>query len=265
MNEWTKPERLRAQYRDAGNLDARIALHARYSTNRYGFHRWVLDQIDAPADAAVLDAGCGSARLWSGNAARTPPGWRVTLADFSPGMLADASRTVAGLRPQFALLNADIQSLPLDDALFDVVIANHMLYHVADRPRAYAEIRRVLRPGGLLVAATNSRGTMREYDQLVARFTPDPAARSFQPSESFSLESGGAELADHFAAVELRRYEDALEVTESAPLVAYAASCGMMDPSQLAAMGAFLDAEIAERGPFRISKDVGLFLARRAA
>lgn len=263
MHEWMKPERLRAQYGDAGNLDARIALHARYSTNPYGFYRWVLDQIAAPAGAAVLDAGCGSARLWSGNAARIPAGWRITLADFSPGMLRDARRTVAGLRPQFALLNANLQDLPLADGAADVVIANHMLYHVPDRPRAYAEIRRVLRPGGLLVAATNGRSTMHEYDQLVARFTPDPAARSFQPAESFSLETGGAELAAQFDSVELRRYEDALEVPEAAPLVAYAASSGRMAPDQLAAMGDFLAAEIAERGPFRITKDVGLFLARR--
>ena len=43
---------------------------------------------------------------------------------------------------------------PYDDASFDAVIANHMLFHVPDRAKALAEMRRVLRPGGKLYTST---------------------------------------------------------------------------------------------------------------
>ena len=49
----------------------------------------------------------------------------------------------------------DAQELPFPDDAFDVVVANHMLYHVPEPARAAAEIGRVLRPDGLLLAATN--------------------------------------------------------------------------------------------------------------
>ncbi len=48
----------------------------------------------------------------------------------------------------------DAQSIPFEDETFDAVIANHMLYHVPDRPKAIAEIKRVLKPGGRLIATT---------------------------------------------------------------------------------------------------------------
>ena len=51
---------LQDQYRNASNLNARLALHARFSVNGYGWHRWVFDQIDLPASARVLRAGLRS-------------------------------------------------------------------------------------------------------------------------------------------------------------------------------------------------------------
>ena len=50
------------------------------------------------------------------------------------------------------------QDLPYADESFDVVAALWMLYHVPDVDRALAEVRRVLRPGGLFVAVTNGDG-----------------------------------------------------------------------------------------------------------
>jgi hypothetical protein len=38
---------MREQYRDSANLDARVQLHERFSTNRYGWHPWVFDQTSA--------------------------------------------------------------------------------------------------------------------------------------------------------------------------------------------------------------------------
>ena len=47
---------------------------------------------------------------------------------------------------EYGLVVCDAQSLPFDRESFDAVVANHMLYRVHDRQRAYSEIRRVLEP-----------------------------------------------------------------------------------------------------------------------
>src|SRR4051794_3247217 len=131
------------QYRDSGNLRARMTIHERFSINRRGWHRWVFDQVDLPAGARVLELGCGPGRLWQENADRLPPAWRLTLTDYSPGMAREAREGLrTGLPPgALTVLVADAQSLPCPDRAFDAVIANHMLYHVPDRARAYAEVR----------------------------------------------------------------------------------------------------------------------------
>jgi len=68
-------------------------------------------------------------------------------------MLA-AARSRAG--SHVFLIAGDAQWLPFADASFDCILAMHMLYHVPDRDLAIAEMRRVLRPGGVLLALTNS-------------------------------------------------------------------------------------------------------------
>jgi ubiquinone/menaquinone biosynthesis C-methylase UbiE len=73
----------------------------------------------------VLEVGCGDGNIWRENLDRIPPGWRLTLTDFSPGMV-DAARAVLGDRAEYAV--ADVQELPFSDASFDAVIANHMLF-----------------------------------------------------------------------------------------------------------------------------------------
>src|SRR5205823_13608729 len=63
----------------------------------------------------------------------------------------------------------DVQALPFADGEFDLVVAAWMLYHVPDLDRGLAEIARVLRPGGVLVAATNSLQHMQELWDLARR------------------------------------------------------------------------------------------------
>jgi len=83
-------EAVEDQYRDASNLNARIALHRRFSTNKAGWTRWVFDQLALPQECAILELGCGPADLWQQNAGCIPEGWHITLSDFSPGMVEKA-------------------------------------------------------------------------------------------------------------------------------------------------------------------------------
>ena len=91
MANYSNPDYLHKQYGDLSNLDARVALHARFSTSPIDWQRWVFDQLDLPAEARVLELGSGPGWLWRGNVERIPAGWTVTLSDFSPGMVETAA------------------------------------------------------------------------------------------------------------------------------------------------------------------------------
>jgi ubiquinone/menaquinone biosynthesis C-methylase UbiE len=254
------------QYNDAAKLNDRIQLHVRFSTNPYDWHRWVFDQIAAEPNSRVLEVGCGPGQLWLQNRDRLPAGWRVTLADFSAGMLADAQRALGSFGRPLTFEQADAQALPFADASFDLLIANHMLYHVPDRPRALAEFRRVLRPGGALIAATNGEAHLQELRDLVARFAPELSAWGGSGIEVFSLENGAAQLAPWFAPVELRRFPNALVVTEAAPLSAFILSMNTLAElhgARRAELEAFVERELhSQGGAIHITKDAGLFVAR---
>ena len=99
----------RVQYRTPDALEARIALHARFSTNRQGFGPWLFEQLEVPDDARILELGCGQGNFWSGVLERVPRGWALRLSDFSPGMVR-ATRNVFSSAPdlhaRFACLDA---------------------------------------------------------------------------------------------------------------------------------------------------------------
>ena len=262
MTRYTDRKLLRDdQYADSSNLDARAALHREYGTAERGWFDWVFDRFVLPADARVLEVGCGPGYLWRETADRVPDEWRVTLTDLSEGMVAEAREALAG-DPRYAFDVADAESLPFPDDAFDAVVANHMLYHVPDRDAALAEFRRVLEPGGRLYAATNGERSMRRLRELQDRFAGNDVASLID--HGFTLESGESQLADHFSEVTLDRFDHSLVVTEAEPIVAYAASSPRsdLDEAGLRALGEHVESIIADAGAVEIGKEQGLFVAR---
>jgi SAM-dependent methyltransferase len=261
------PNYLAGQYRDAANLNARIALHRRFSTNSEGWLRWVFGRLTLPAECRILEVGCGPGDLWRENADRIPPGWEITLSDFSPGMLEQARTNLSTLGRGFRFEAADAQSIPFEGNQFDAVIADHMLYHVPDRPKALREFRRVLAPGGRLFASTVGRRHMRELEELATRFDPvlDIWGSSGLATDPFTLENGAAQLSQTFMDVNIHRYEDSLLVTEAAPLVAYLLSGWIkIDDRRPDALAEHVGAELKRgEGVFRITKETGIFEAVR--
>ena len=252
------------QYKDASNLNARLQLHRRFSTNTHGWMRWVFDRFDMPPTCQILDVGCGPANLWVENLERIPTGWDITLTDFSPGMVEQAQENLCNSRRSFTFEILDAQSIPYENACFDAVIANHMLYHVPDRAKALAEMRRVLRPGCKLYASTVGENHMRELDEMISQFdTRDD--HLFAENNPFTLESGVEELGTYFSDVATRRYEDSLVVTEAEPLIAYAESMvsaqSVFAGDRLAEFAAYMKQEVAAHGAIYITKDSGIFEA----
>lgn len=75
---------------------------------------------------------------------------RATATDISPGMLATLGRSAGELGLTVRAVRADAEELPFEDASFDLVFGHAILHHIPDLGRAFAEFRRVLRPGGTL-------------------------------------------------------------------------------------------------------------------
>lgn len=111
----------------------------------------LLAQGGITAETRVLDVGCGVASTAIEIARRY--GAQVTAADIAPLMLDRAARytTAAGVRGRVSVERGDILDLPFPDGAFDVVIAEAVTMFV-DRRRATAELARVTRPGGRVLA-----------------------------------------------------------------------------------------------------------------
>lgn len=262
MSRFTDQDYLKHdQYADAHNLDARVSLHQRFSTNPQGWFNWVFDTLEQlPELARVLELGCGPGHLWSTCSRRIPPGWVITLSDLSEGMLLAAWRNLVVTGRAFKYEQIDARSIPYPDESFDIIIANHMLYHISDRPKALGEIHRTLKPGGRLVATTVGRQHLKELGDWYKRLGLDDPASGNQ----FVLENGLEQLQPFFEQVEIRRYADGLRITELAPLMTYLRSSAGIDEvpeSALRALEQELADKLARKGEILVTKDSGLFLA----
>ena len=176
-------------------------------------------------------------------------------------MVGAAGESLARVEATFRFVTCDVQAIPFGDHEFDVVIANHMLYHVPDRRKAFTEIRRVLKPGGRLYAAANGKGDKANISELARRVSPNAFPDKAADPDWFSLEIGREELDEWFSDVRVRKYEDALRITESAPLVAYFKSFGRLSDQELRELGKIADREIAGTGAIHIRKQPGLLVA----
>ncbi len=259
------------QYRDSRNLDARAALHRRFSTAVSDWQPWVFDLLQLKPGMRVLECGCGPGWLWRENVARLPANCHITLTDLSPGMVAEAEAALTGSGHRFAFQQANIQALDFANEMFDVVVANHMLYHVPDLPQGLSEVRRVLKQDGRFIAATNGNKQMKELPTLVPKALRAVSGSTLVRGESamlpFRLENGRTALEPYFLTIDLHLYEDSLWVTEVEPLLAYAFS--MIKPEMdvpetaVAHLREVWAAKIAAEGGIHISKDSGVFVAAK--
>ena len=106
----------------------------------------------------LLDVGCGPGTITLDLAARVAPGPTIGV-DRDAGVLAEAqsllrSRDISGVE----FRTADAYALEFDDAAFDVVHAHQLLQHLSDPVAALREMRRVLRPGGVLAVRDGDYG-----------------------------------------------------------------------------------------------------------
>ena len=103
------------------------------------------------AGERVLDLGSGSGMDVFAAAVQVGPGGSVIGVDITPEQLAKSERLRRD--EHVAFHRARIEELPFADASFDAVISNGVVNLAADKPAVFAEVARVLRPGGRLALA----------------------------------------------------------------------------------------------------------------
>jgi DNA-binding transcriptional MerR regulator/ubiquinone/menaquinone biosynthesis C-methylase UbiE len=269
---------LKTQYQNAGNISARINLHAMYSVNRQGWFKWIYEQGNIASHTEVLELGCGDGRLWVDNidsviSQNIKP--HITVSDISEGMVNDARRNITEAYEKcvknhknmvssnniFEYDVADCQNMSYNDASYDCVIANHVLFYCEDIDKACQEIVRVLKPGGVFVCATYGSRHMQEISQLVKEFDKRIVLAADNLYDKFGLDTGDKQLNKYFTSVNIRRYDDCLKVDKAEPLVEYILSCHGNQNQYLldrySDFKSFIQKKL--RKTLTITKDAGLF------
>ena len=213
MNDKSAVEK---QYANADGLNARIALHQKYSVNPEPYDDWIASHYQIRPGERVLELGCGTGSIWNRAERYLPGDASLVLTDLSEGML-ETARTNAAHQENISFAQVDIQQIPYPDRSFDVVIANMMLYHVPDLDRALSEVARVLRPGGRFLCSTSGENS-------VGNWLVDVLGAGDARVLSFTLQNGGERLRRHFGRVEQFVRKDALRVTCVEDLAAYVLS-----------------------------------------
>jgi len=160
---------------------------------RHGYDRWAavyeydanpLPALEAPVVRAavgdvrglsVLDLGCGTGRhtAWLAEA-----GASVTAVDFSEGMLAEARRK-PGMQSVRFIVHDLHRPLPISNDSFDLVVSGLVLEHLRDVGSFFAEVARVLKPGGRAVVSAMHPAMFLRGSQ--ARFTDPVSGELVQP------------------------------------------------------------------------------------
>jgi SAM-dependent methyltransferase len=178
------PEVVREDYATEARLLARRSV---YETREGPDPREALwDEIVAAAPRRVLEIGPGPGEL--SERIQRELGVELVAMDISERMVELTRARGVDVRL------GDAQELPFADETFDLVVAAWVLFHYAELDSGLAEIVRVLRPGGRLLAVTNSE---RHLEEARAH-----AGFSMVGRVAFSSENGEESLRRHFARVE---------------------------------------------------------------
>lgn len=248
------------QYKNAKNLNDRISLHEKYSTNKQGWFNWLFEKIDLSKVNRLLELGCGNGKLWQENKIDLR-NREIFLSDISEGMVEEVRNKLGS---DFNCIVADAEKIPFKDAYFDSIIANHVLFYLNDLNQGLKEVSRVLKPNGILYCSTYGSRHMKEITDIVQNFDSRINLSNHSLYDVFGLENGENILKQYFTSVQRMDYQDSLEITESKPLIDYIMSCHgnqneMLGP-RLNEFKEYIEELLQKDGKIVVTKQAGLFV-----
>jgi len=219
------------------------------------YARDVAERLASWQLARVLEVAAGTGVLTRAMAAHLPESVSIVATDLNQPMIDQAS--LRGTARPVTWRQADAVALPFDDGSFDAVVCQFGVMFFPDRAAAYAEARRVLRPGGVFIFNTWDRLEENDFAEVVtsslaALFPDDPPRFLARRPHGYhdrdlickDLEKGGFRLAP---------------VIDTIPARSRAASSE--DPAIAYCQGTPLRSEIEERGPSRLAEATGIAAA----
>lgn len=216
VNKINDTSAVKRQYAAAGNLNTRISIHDKYSTNKTGFGNWIISNYRMGKGAQVLELGCGTGYMWKNRNSLIGGCSKLILSDFSEEMLSEAKDNI-GNYDNIEYKIIDIQRIPYQDQTFDVVIANMMLHHVPDIDQGLKEVRRVLKKDGYFYcAAYGENGIIPYLSKILSVYGVEN-----NTNKNFTLQNGYEILNKFFARIKKLEYKDSLAVTNIDDMVEY--------------------------------------------
>ena len=251
------------QYKNAKNLNDRISLHEKYSTNKQGWFNWLFNQIDFSKVNRLLELGCGNGKLWQENRIDLR-NREIFLSDISEGMVEEVRNKLGS---DFNCIVADAEKIPFKDEYFDSIIANHVLFYLNDLNLGLKEIDRVLKSDGIFYCSTYGKNHMKEITEIVQNFDSRINLSNHSLYDIFGLENGEDILSKYFSNIQRMDYQDSLEITESKPLIDYIMSCHgnqneILGP-RLNEFKEHIEELLKNNGKIVVTKQAGLFVCEK--
>ncbi|PGM47851.1 SAM-dependent methyltransferase [Bacillus thuringiensis] len=237
--ECEKMNDVKRQYNVSNHLQTRIDTHTHYEEKHVDLDTIVIKHLQLQGEENILEVGCASGKFLSllqTNGHKGP----LTGLDQSEAMLAEAAKT----NNLIEWKRGDASKLPFETNYYDLIIARHMLYHMKDVEKTIQGSHKVIRPGGSLLATTNSSVTLPRIVEMCNRmldaFDLPKTTSSVTP---FCLENGKEILQSVFPTVEETVIHNALVFHHATPIVNYISS---MFPSLNIPDNTYLHAEMKE-------------------
>lgn len=272
INMTQQKEEIINQYRYSSNLEKRINIHS-YSTSKVDWITWIFEELQLKSGMKIFEIGCGTGMLWSTLATRLPKNLNIQLSDSSENMLKSAKSNIEknaeifeAKNIKFTYSRIDAENLPEIDDKYDRIIANHMLYHVANdkRPILLQKCKDALSDKGMFFASTVGKTHLRELADLLKGFDRK-IDNIHMTTENFELENGKDQLENIFPSVIVKEYDSDLLVPDPTAVYDYIKSwIGNVNERLIGKdneIKDYLNQRISKEKPYFIHKSTGAFMA----
>lgn len=272
LNLLSDEKKIENQYATEANLTRRINIH-HYNTSTVNWMDWIYDHLHIEKGMKILEIGCGNGLLWETNIKRLPSNLEIYLSDYSEGMLESVKSCLNKYTDDLKKKNIhihyrqeDSNYLQLNDMKFDVIIANHMLYHLERMQDCLSNLKKALKKDGYLFCSTIGNGHMKELMDLVFEYDPTIDNTLEVCVNRFSLQNGEEKLSKLFHSIKRYDFDSNLIVDNAEVIWNYVYSFPGNAPVILDRTGdrlmKMIEERIEEEGAFLIHKETGLFECR---